>query len=215
MSFLRERGPEDLARAARRHGVRDERVLAAVLNTPRELFVPPGSERSAYSDRPVPIPHGQTTSQPSLIAGMVEALELSSDERVLEIGTGYGYQTAILARLADHVWSVERFADLAEAARHNLGRAGIGNATVVVGDGHEGLEEQAPFDAIIVSAATPEVPPALGEQLRKGGRIVIPIGRGGSEDVVVHERAARGLRPARRLTYARFVPLRRDPEQRD
>jgi protein-L-isoaspartate(D-aspartate) O-methyltransferase len=211
MSFLRRasgQGPEDLARIARRAGVKDERVLGAIASVRREMFVPVGSERAAYTDRPVPIPHGQTTSQPSLIAMMIEALELAGDERVLEIGTGYGYQTALLAELATEVWSVERFAELAEAARTNLERAGVHDAHVVTGDGREGLPDKAPFDAIILSAATPDIPAPLVDQLADHGRLVAPIGPGGAEEVIVYRRGHVGLERVRALTRARFVPLR-------
>lgn len=211
-------GPEDLVRAAERIGVRDERVLDALRTVRREDFVPPGRERAAYADRPIPIPHGQTTSQPSLIAAMVEALELDGGEKVLELGTGYGFQTALLAQLADEVWSIERYGELAEAAADNLRAAGIENAHVVVGDGSEGVPEQAPFDAIILSAATPSIPGPLREQLAEGGRLIAPVGAGGSEDVVVLRRAGDELERIRSLTRARFVPLRRgavpvDPDE--
>jgi protein-L-isoaspartate(D-aspartate) O-methyltransferase len=150
-----------------------------VRRTPRELFVPQGHEPAARGDQPVPLPHGQTTSQPSLQARMIEALELTGEERVLEVGTGYGYQTALLARLAGAVWSVEWYADLADAARANLDRQGIDNVTVVVGDGTNGWAPGAPYDAIVVSAAFPEVPPALVSQLVLGGRLVMPRAVGG------------------------------------
>jgi protein-L-isoaspartate(D-aspartate) O-methyltransferase len=138
---------------------------------------------------------------------MVEALALTGAERVLEVGTGYGWQTALLARLAHEVWSVERWADLAETARRNLIRNGVENAAVVVGDGTEGLPAQAPFDAILVSAAFLEVPEPLIEQLAAGGRLVQPIGPGGREDVVLFERTVEGLVARRRLTGAHFVRL--------
>jgi protein-L-isoaspartate(D-aspartate) O-methyltransferase len=209
--FRNTRGgdPSDLVRIARRSGVRDERVLAALGEVRRDLFVPEGDVGAAYADRPVRIPRGQTTSQPSLIAMMIEALELTGDERVLEVGTGYGYQTALLSHLAGEVWSIERHASLAEAARTNLDRAGIGNVHVVVGDGHEGLPDAAPFDGIVLSAATPEVPATLVDQLAEGGLLVVPIGPGGAEEVTVHRRTTDGLERVRRLTRARFVPMRR------
>jgi protein-L-isoaspartate(D-aspartate) O-methyltransferase len=211
MSFLRRggSGPDDLVRAAERIGVRDQRVLEALRRVPREAFVPPGSERGAYVDAPVPIPHGQTTSQPSLIAAMIETLELTGDERVLEIGTGYGFQTALLAELAAEVHSIERFGELADAARANLEEAGYDNVHVVVGDGNQGLPEHAPFDAMVLSAATPQVPEALIDQLAEGGRLCAPIGGGGAEEVLVYRRTSEGLERDRRLTHARFVPLRR------
>lgn len=188
-------------------GVRDRRVLEAIRATPRADFVPSGLEGRAYRDEPLPIPHGQVTTQPSLVAQMVAALALGGSERALEVGTGYGFQTAVLARLAARVWSVERFADLAEAARERLSAAGIANAVVEVGDGSRGLPEHAPYDAIVVSAAAPDVPPALAAQLAPGGRLVHPLGPGGSEDVVLFERRGDELVQRRTVTGASFVPL--------
>ena len=200
-------GPEKLLAAASDAGVRDERVLEALRSVPRALFVPPSQIDRAYADAPLPIAHSQVTTQPSLVAKMVEALALTGSEHVLEVGTGYGWQTALLASLADFVWSVERWRDLAEAARANLERYGVRNAEVVVGDGSQGLAEQAPFEAVLVSAAFPRVPPPLAEQLAPGGRLVQPIGRGGNEDVVLFERRGDRLDPVRTLTLAHFVPL--------
>ena len=201
------RGPEKLAAAARMAGVGDARVLETLRNVPRALFVPPSQIDSAYADGPLPIAHAQVTTQPSLVAKMVEALALTGSERVLEIGTGYGWQTALLASLADFVWSVERWPDLAEAARANLERYGARNVEISVGDGSRGLAEQAPFEAILVSAAFPRVPPPLAEQLAPGGRLVQPIGRGGDEDVVLFERRDDELEVSQTLTLAHFVPL--------
>ena len=200
-------GPEDLVAAARATGVTDARVLAALHSIPRALFVPPSEIGRAYVDEPVPIAHAQVTTQPSLVARMVEALALRGGERVLEVGTGYGWQTALLAALGGSVWSVERWPDLAEAARANLERHGARNVDVVVGDGSEGLPEHAPFHAIVVSAAFPSVPPPLAEQLAPRGRLVQPIGRGGNEDVVLFERRENELGALRSLTAAHFVPL--------
>ena len=191
--------------AARGAGVRDERVLAAIAAVPRGEFVPPEYVEHADLDTPIPIPHEQVTTQPSLVARMVEALGLSGGERVLEVGTGYGWQTALLARLAREVFSVERFADLAEAAREGL--AGDPAILIVVGDGSEGLPEHAPFDAILVAAAYPSVPKPLQEQLIEGGRLVQPIGRGGAEDVVLFEKRDGPLRPVRSVSGAHFVRL--------
>lgn len=197
----------ELERAARQAGVRDSRVLAALREVRREWFVPLDVAAHAQSDCALPIPHGQVTTQPSLVALMVEALELGGTERVLEIGTGYGYQTAILARLVSDVWSVERFADMAEAARINLFEKGITNAHVVVGDGTEGLSEYAPYDGIVVCAAFYQVPPALVDQLAPGGRLVQPMGLGGNERVMVFRKSADGLGPPRLVTHASFVRL--------
>jgi protein-L-isoaspartate(D-aspartate) O-methyltransferase len=204
---MHESGPETLVAAARMAGVGDERVLAALRSVPRALFVPPSEIDRAYTDAPLPIAHAQVTTQPSLVAKMVEALALTGSERVLEIGTGYGWQTALLASLADFVWSVERWPDLAEAARANLERYGARNAEIALGDGSRGLAEQAPFEAVLVSAAFPRVPPPLAEQLAPGGRLVQPIGRGGNEDVVLFERRGDRLDALKSLTAARFVPL--------
>jgi protein-L-isoaspartate(D-aspartate) O-methyltransferase len=196
-----------LVAAALAAGVGDARVLEALRVVPRAAFVPEHVVGLAEIDQPLPIPHGQVTTQPSLVAKMVEALALTGAERVLEIGTGYGFQTAILARLVALVYSVERYADLAETALANLAREGVRNVDVVVGDGTAGLPEQAPFDAILVSAAFPRVPPPLTEQLVEGGRLVQPIGSGGSEDVTLFEQAGAELVARRSVTGASFVPL--------
>jgi protein-L-isoaspartate(D-aspartate) O-methyltransferase len=185
--------------------VRDERVLEAIAAVPRAEFVPSEGVDLAELDTPIPIPHEQVTTQPSLVARMVEALALDADVRVLEVGTGYGWQTALLARLAGHVFSVERFADLAETARRHL--AGYENVTVVVGDGSGGLPEHAPFDAVLVAAAYPRVPEPLAEQLAEGGRLVQPLGPGGAEDVVLFEKRDRKLRRVRSVSGAHFVRL--------
>jgi protein-L-isoaspartate(D-aspartate) O-methyltransferase len=161
----------------------------------------------AYQDRPLPIAHGQVTTQPSLVARMVEGLRLTGSERVLEVGTGLGFQTALLAVLAAQVYSIERFPELAERARANLRAVGLGRATVVVGDGTLGLPEHAPFDAMIVSAASPRVPAPLVEQLTEGGRLVHPIGPGGDEMVIAFRKERSGLVEEEQLTRAYFVPL--------
>lgn len=200
--------PADLAAAVARAGVTDDAVLEALQRIPRAAFVPEGQVEGAYQDRPVDIPHGQVTTQPSLVAGMVAALELTGDETVLEVGSGYGFQTALLAQLCRFVWSIEWFADLAEAARENVASQGITNVEVVTGDGSAGLPERAPFDGIVVSAASPEVPGSLVEQLAEGARLVQPIGRGGAEDVVCFEKPGGVLVRRSSVTPARFVPLR-------
>jgi protein-L-isoaspartate(D-aspartate) O-methyltransferase len=199
--------PDDLVRAVAAAGVRDERVLQAMRLVPRAGFVPPDLVSRAYHDAPVPIPHDQVTTQPSLVARMIAAIDLTGDERVLEIGAGYGYQTALLARLARFVWSVERWPDLAAVARANLARHGVTNVEVVTGDGTLGLPAHAPFDAIIVAAAFPQVPPPLVAQLAVGGRLVQPIGRGGAEEVVLFEKDARGFRRRGVVSLAHFVRL--------
>jgi protein-L-isoaspartate(D-aspartate) O-methyltransferase len=187
--------------------VRDERVLDAFRRVRREDFVPEEWTREAYRDRPIPIPHGQVTTQPSLVALMVAALRLRGDERVLEIGTGLGFQTAILATLAAEVYSIERFADLASWAERNLLRGGIENATVAVGDGTLGLPGEAPFHAIVVAAAAPKVPEPLAEQLAEGGRIAHPVGFGGDEVVTVYRKDAGLLVDPTPVIPAHFVRL--------
>jgi protein-L-isoaspartate(D-aspartate) O-methyltransferase len=196
-----------LAEAARLAGVRDLRVLDAVATVPRALLVPPQYAGSAYLDEPIPIPHHQVTTQPSLSARMVEALHLTGTERVLEVGTGYGYQTALLARLCAFVTSVERWADLADHARRNLAAAGVGNVRVVAGDGTEGVPEFAPYEGVIVSAAYPDVPSPLVAELDVGGRLVQPIGPGGEDEVTLFKRVPEGLVEQDRIVPARFVRL--------
>jgi protein-L-isoaspartate(D-aspartate) O-methyltransferase len=196
-----------LARAAALAGVRNRRVLEAVAGIGRADFVPAEFAAQANSDRPIPIAHDQVTTQPSLVATMVEALALRGHERVLEIGTGYGWQTAMLGRLAKAVWSVERWPDLAASARRNLARSRTVNVEVVVGDGSEGLVAHARYDAILVSAAFPRVPSALVAQLAANGRLVQPIGRGGDEEVWLFRKQAGVLRRVARVADARFVPL--------
>jgi protein-L-isoaspartate(D-aspartate) O-methyltransferase len=165
-------------------GIRDARVLAALRKVPRHRFVPADEADSAYQDRPLPIGLGQTISQPYMVALMTEALRLAGDENVLEVGTGSGYQAALLAELAHQVTTVERHAPLAERARQVLADLGYTNVAVVVGDGTLGWPLTAPFDAIIVTAGAPHVPPALQDQLADGGRLVIPAGSGGFQSLL-------------------------------
>jgi protein-L-isoaspartate(D-aspartate) O-methyltransferase len=200
-------GPEDLVRTIAGEGVRDPRLLDALRAVPRADFVPTNLAEQAYEDKPLPIPHDQVTTQPSLVARMVEALGLAGTELVLEVGAGYAWQTALLARLCGFVWAVERFGDVAEAARENLARFGMTNAEVVTGDGTKGLSEHAPYDAILVAAAFPSVPRPLEEQLAAGGRLVQPVGPGGKEEVVLFEKGTRGFVRRRTIAWARFVRL--------
>jgi protein-L-isoaspartate(D-aspartate) O-methyltransferase len=204
---VQPRSPDDLVTAVRAEGIRDPRLLAAIGELPRDAFVAPALVPRAYLDEPLPIAHQQVTTQPSLVARMVEALELGGNERVLEIGTGSGWQTGLIARLAGFAWSVERWPDLAAAARARLERAGVLNAEVVVADGSEGLAERAPYDAILVSAAFPSVPPTYAAQLADRGRLVQPLGHGGAEQVVLFEKRDERLERRRVLTGAHFVRL--------
>lgn len=185
----------------------DPRVIDALEHTPRRLFVSPGDRDEVDFDAPIPIGHGQTTSQPSLVALMIESVSPGADETVLEIGTGTGYQAALLSRLARRVVTVERVPELGELARRDLEEAGIDNVEVVVGDGTLGAPEQAPFDAVVVAAAFEQVPQPLVDQLREGGRLVMPVGRPSGDLVTLYEKREGGLVELRVLCGARFVPL--------
>jgi protein-L-isoaspartate(D-aspartate) O-methyltransferase len=187
--------------------VRDPRVLDAMRRVPRHLFVPSASLYAAYEDHPVAIGHGQTISQPYIVAFMTELLELRGPERVLEIGTGSGYQAAILCELAAAVYSVERIPQLAERARAALAQRGYSNVSVRLGDGSMGWPEEAPFDRILVAAASPEVPSALREQLADNGLIVVPVGDlRGAQDLVIARRTGSTI-SLRTSIGCRFVPL--------
>lgn len=197
----------DLADQAARTGITDARLLDALRAVRRVGFVPPEHADDADRDVPVPIGHRQVTTQPTLVAAMLQALELTGEETVLEIGSGHGYQTALLARLTRFVWSVEWWGELAAITRANLAAADIDNVRVVTGDGTLGLPEHAPYDAIVVSAAFPRVPPPLVDQLVEGGRLVQPIGRGGDEEVILFGKQAGRLQRRGQVTEARFVRL--------
>ena len=191
-----------------RRGIQDERVLAAMRKVERERFVSEAQQLGAYEDHPLPIDEGQTISQPYIVALMTEALALTGCERVLEIGTGSGYQTAILAEVAREVYSVERLPRLAEQARAALEEQGYTNVHIRVGDGSEGWPEHAPYQAILVTAAAPHLPHALVEQLAEGGKLVIPVGVQ-NQELELHTRGREGIQ-VRSLGAVRFVPLIED-----
>lgn len=190
----------------RARGIRDERVLAAMLRVPRHEFVSEEHREQVYEDHPIPIGEGQTISQPYIVAIMLEALALDPSDTVLEIGTGSGYQTALLAELVRQVYSVERYASLARAAQATLARLGFNNVEVLVGDGSRGLPDRAPFDVIVVSAAAPQIPPPLFEQLREGGRMVIPVGPAHAQELQL-VRKHEGQPVVTSMEGCRFVPL--------
>lgn len=197
-----------------RRGLRDDDVLAAMRSVPRHLFVPQGVAHDAYQDSPLPIGFGQTISQPYMVALMTGLLRLDVRSRVLEIGAGSGYQTAVLAELAGEVYAIERIAPLAGQAARVLGRLGYTNVHLAVADGSRGWAQHAPFDAILVAAAAQDTPGPLLEQLADGGRLVIPLGRAHRDQILtVYERGADGLVQSRD-TRCRFVPLVSDlPEE--
>jgi len=190
----------------RKRGVASPRVLEAMLSVPRHEFVPEEFRADAYADKPLPIGEGQTISQPFMVAAMTEALELTGSERVLEIGTGSGYQAAVLSLLAREVFSVESHTSLALAAQERLGRLGYANVHVHNGDGSLGFADAAPYDAILITAAAPEIPPLLVGQLREGGRLVIPVGSQEDQELV-QARKESGVLQSRVLFDCRFVPL--------
>jgi protein-L-isoaspartate(D-aspartate) O-methyltransferase len=187
-------------------GIRDRRVLDAMRSVPRHEFIPELLRQDAYEDRPLPIGEGQTISQPYIVAAMLEHLALAATDRVLEIGTCSGYVTALLASLCAEVYSMERHAQLAASAETTLRRLGYGNVHLRVGDGSQGWAEHAPFDAIIVSAATAEMPPALFAQLREGGRMIAPIGPSFSQELQLIRKIG-GEPEVNILEGCRFVPL--------
>jgi len=184
------------------------RVMAAVAKVPRHEFVPDGERRNAYANRPLPIGQGQTISQPYIVALMTDLMEVSPGGRVLEIGTGSGYQAAVLAELAGTVYTIEIAEPLAREAQERLKRLGYGNVVTKMGDGYQGWPEQAPFDAIMVTAAPREVPQPLIDQLRSGGRLVVPVGsQAGGQSLLVIEKQADGTVTRRNVLAVRFVPL--------
>lgn len=193
-----------------RGAVDDERVLEAMRAVPRAAFVPDALRARAYDDVALPIGHGQTISQPFVVARMTALLRLAPSDRVLDVGTGSGYHAAVLAQLAAHVWTVERHRELAEQAARRLREAGVEHVTTLVGDGSRGLPQEAPFDAINVAAAAwPEIPPALERQLAPGGRLVAPVGASGQQLVLVERGSGADADRLTRTTLeaVRFVPL--------
>ncbi|HWP85448.1 MAG TPA: protein-L-isoaspartate(D-aspartate) O-methyltransferase [Terriglobia bacterium] len=195
-------------------GVRDERVLEAMRAVPRHLFVPPSWQAQAYSDRALPIGQGQTISQPYIVALMTELLAVQPEDSVLEVGTGSGYQAAILSRLVRRVYSIEILPALAEAAGKRLSQLGYANVTVRTGDGYRGWPERAPFDAIIVTAAPPEIPEELVAQLKRGGRMVLPVGDSPENQslmVIEKSRTSEAI-TKRSVLPVRFVPMVRGPD---
>lgn len=190
--------------------VRDAKVLAALTRVPRHLFVPADEQHLAYRDTPLPIGHGQTISQPYIVALMTELVRPDAADRVLEIGTGSGYQAAVLAEIVDHVYTIELEAALAQRAERLLSSLEYRNVTVRTGDGYAGWPEKAPFDIIVVTAAPDHVPEPLTEQLKPGGRMIIPVGtRFSSQQLRLIEKDAQGRLQTQDISPVRFVPLRR------
>ena len=197
-----------VATQLRGRGIRDRRTLAALAWVPREWFVSPDRARDAYDDTPLPIGNGQTISQPFIVGLMTASLGLHHGDRVLEIGTGSGYQTAVLAHLAARVYTVERLPDLLVEAEERLRRLGITNVETRLGDGACGWPERAPYQGIVVTAAVPAVPPSLTDQLAPGGRLVIPVGDLATQELVIIRRPATGAGLEERSAGGvRFVPL--------
>jgi protein-L-isoaspartate(D-aspartate) O-methyltransferase len=190
----------------RARGIRDERVLAAMSRIPRHEFVSADYREQVYEDHPIPIGEGQTISQPYIVAIMLQALALDPSDVVLEVGTGSGYLTALLAELTRKVYSVERHASLARTAQATLARLGYTNVEVVVGDGGNGFPDRAPFDAIVVSAAAPQIPRPLFEQLREGGRMIVPVGPAQAQELQLVRKHG-GQPVVSSMEGCRFVPL--------
>jgi protein-L-isoaspartate(D-aspartate) O-methyltransferase len=190
----------------RARGIRDPRVLEAMRRVPRHLFVAEEHRHEAYSDYPIPIGFGQTISQPYIVAAMLEPLQLRPQDVVLEVGAGSGYQTALLAEMVTLVVAIERYAPLAERARQTLESLGYRNVKMIVGDGSQGHAEDAPYDAIIVAAAAPRIPPPLLQQLREGGRMILPVGPPDAQELQL-VRKVEGRAQITHLDPCRFVPL--------
>ncbi len=203
--FYRKEREKMVEEQIHNRGVKDERVLAAMRKVPRHLFVPVSEREHAYIDSPLPIGEGQTISQPYIVGLMTELLELKPNDKVLEIGTGSGYQAAILAELSKEVYSIEIIESLALRAKDTLNKLGYKNIEIKVGDGYKGWKEKAPFDAIIVTAAPPDIPPPLLEQLKEGGRMVIPLGEYFQELYVITKKNGEIFKKS--IIPVRFVPM--------
>jgi len=188
-------------------GVRDQRVLDAMMKVPRHLFVPPAYRASAYNDSPLPIGEGQTISQPYIVAFMTESLKVRETDRILEIGTGSGYQAAILAELASEVYTIELLPKLGTRAGKLLDNLGYKNIHVKIGDGYKGWPEKAPFDLVIVTAAPEDIPPALIEQLKEGGKMIIPVGPVGGVQNLIRGIKKKGKLKTKDVLPVRFVPM--------
>ncbi len=191
----------------RQQGITDRRVLAAIERVPREAFVPESFQDQAYENTALPIGHGQTISQPAVVGFMTQALEIGPRMKVLEIGTGCGYQAAVLARLCRRVYTVERYRELLRGAEERLRELRISNVVTRWGDGMAGWPQQAPFDRVIITAAAPEVPPALLEQLGEDGILIAPVGKNSHEQVLMRYRREDGGWRTEELWAVRFVPL--------
>lgn len=199
-----------------RRGVTNENVIAAMRTVPRHLMIPEDARRDPYGDHPVPIGYGQTISQPFIVAYMAQTLQVESGDKVLEIGTGSGYQAAVLAEITTNVYTIEIIPELAERAEKTLEEIGYGEITTRQGDGYYGWEEQAPWDGIVVTAAAEHVPPPLVKQLKKGGRMCIPVGsRFGTQYLLLVEKDEEGDVTTRNLMPVQFVPLTRSDEEED
>ena len=203
-----------MVRTIAAYGLKDEKILKVMAAVPRHEFVPPRQQREAYRDKPLPIGHGQTISQPYMVAEMTRLLELTDKSRVLEIGTGSGYQAAVLAHITPHVYTIEIVEPLAESVRKRLKRLGYATVTTCWADGWWGWKEHAPFDAIIVTCASRQIPPPLVQQLKPGGRMVIPVGGPAARQMLMLvQKRPDGAIQTTALMPVRFVPLLRSPEK--
>jgi len=203
----RRRERQQMVRVIRGYGLRDQAVLRAMAEVPRHEFVPPGESRNAYADRPLPIGYGQTISQPYIVAEMTRLLKLTPTSRVLEIGTGSGYQAAVLTHFTPHVFSIEIVKPLARAASRRLKRLGYRTVQVRAGDGYYGWKDKAPFDAIIVTCAAGQIPPPLIRQLKPGGRMVIPVGGPHAQTLTLVEKLPDGRVRSQSRMDVLFVPM--------